>query len=446
MQRLRNPKFLPYLSIASALVSKGAEYGVLILAARMLDPYGFGAYTYLMMVVGLINAVVSGGGDMWLNRFTFSVSTAQGRAPRIWRYYLATALTISAAVLIAAALFLSLVRHDVIVFGAVNQFYFACAVACVMAVTGGLAESFLAILRAAGRVRLFFFLRDILRPITFISALLILQPSSADGVFAILFVVWAGMLLIAITVAASQRNSLLPKARFHLRRWIRLWRHTLGLMFGNLSSRLAVVIDAMVLTKIIGLANGGEYRTAAQFAIGFMVVQHFIFLGLPWQIHQTGDVKGLKAIEDRQRLLLILSLVALIILGFGSELILSLLGPRFIDMAPVFVLFLAIRFSDLLWGPQHEILISNGRAVQDAVANLIGLVAWIGFFGLLWTLFDPVAAAVAAAALSATAARLYRNKVITQSRLFAVFGHPLGPALPITAAIAVSIAAVVILG
>lgn len=446
MQRLKNPKLLPYLSITSALVSKGAEYGVLILAARMLDPYGYGAYTYLMMVVGLINAAVSGGGDMWLNRFTFSVSTDAGRAPRIWRYYLATAAMISVAVLISAAAFLLLVRNGAIQFGAVNQFYFACAVACLMAVTGGVTESFLAILRAAGKVRLFFLLRDILRPVAFIAALLIIRPTSADGVFAILLFIWLAMLVIAGVVAAGQRTTLLPRARFHMRRWVRLWRHTLGLLFGNISSRLAVIIDAMVLTKIIGLADGGEYRTAAQFAIGFMVVQHFIFLGLPWQIHQTGDVKGLKAIEDRQRLLLALSAVALVVLGLGSELILSLLGQRFTDMAPVFVLFLAIRFSDLLWGPQHEIMISNGRAVEDAYANLIGLSTWIVFFGILWSVLPPVAAAVAAAALSSAAARIYRNRVIQATSLYPVFGHPLGPALPIAAAIAIAGAAAYYLG
>lgn len=441
VSRIRNPSFLPYLSIASAVVSKGAEYGVLILAARLLDPYGFGAYTYLMMVVGLINAVVSGGGDMWLNRFTFRTASGAGRAPRIWRYYVATAAAISAIVLCGAFGFLLLVKYKIIVFGAVNQFYFACGIACIMAVTAGLTETFLAVLRAAGRVRLFFLLRDIARPLLFISALVLLRPKSADGVLAILLLVWGGMLAIAVGIAFTQSEKLLPRGRFVYTRWLRMWRHTAGLMFGNLSSRLAVVIDALVLTKIIGLANGGEYRSAAQFAIGFMVVQHFIFLGLPWQIHQTGDPKGIAMVQARQRLLLILSLVALATLASASELILSLLGDRFIDMAPVFVLFLAIRFGDLLWGPQHEILISNGRAFHDAFANLIGLLTWIAGFALLLTGLAPIAAAVAAAAISSAAAQAYRNRVIRNADLHPVYGHPLGPALPIVAAFCIAGAA-----
>ena len=71
---------LPVLAVLSAVWSRLGIYIVLVLAARNLPNDEFGVFAVLMAVAGIVNAMVSGGGDMWLSRFTWRSATQAKRA------------------------------------------------------------------------------------------------------------------------------------------------------------------------------------------------------------------------------------------------------------------------------------------------------------------------------------------------------------------------------
>ena len=153
-----------------------------------------------------------------------------------------------------------------------------------------------------------------------------------------------------------------------------LIKHTLLLMMTNIMSRASNYIDILVLLFFVGLADLGEYRIAAQFAIGFIVVQHFVFLSLPYQLRYVGSSAerqySRRILQDIQRNLLTLSLIALVFVLVLSEWLLSILGERFIESAHVVRAMFLIRFLELLWGPQHEVLISNGLVRFEVALHL----------------------------------------------------------------------------
>jgi O-antigen/teichoic acid export membrane protein len=277
---------------------------------------------------------------------------------------------------------------------------------------------------------MFFGMRDLFRPMILLISFYVLRPDTPDSAMLIICGVWGFILMLLMIYMLITSRLLLPRSRFTFRRWAKFLPHTTSLIFGNLTSRMAAYVDVLVLTYIVGLSLVGEYRTAAQFAIGFTVVQHFIFLGLPWQIHQRQDEAGLDRVRNRQRILLLLSLVALVVLSVMSEFILGLLGDRFIDMAPVFILFLSIRFAALLWGPQHEILISNGLALDEAYSYLTSFIVWIILFAGFYQLVSPLSASVAAGIGSAYAGQYHRWSIQKKHSLHAAFGHKFGPYAP----------------
>lgn len=409
----------------SAAISRAGDFAVVILAARLLDSFDFGAFTVFMVIIGLINALVSGGGDMWLNRFTVARFSQDGRVPRIWIYYIATSGALGAAAMLLGAIAVLATRADILHPGELDNYYFTAALAIAAAVIGGLAETVLALLRSAGRVALFFAIRDIARPILIFVALILIRPDTVDMVIGLTLGVWLSLFMISVLYCYAIRLATFPHSRFTISRWVRLSRHTMLLIGGNLTSRLAAYLDVFVLLEIIGFAAVGEYRAAAQFAIGFMVVQHFVFLGLPWQVHQLKTVAGAKAVDARQRLLLILSLLALCLLTGLSEWILLLLGERFVAMGPIFILFLCLRFSEITWGPQHEILISNGKALEDIKAGLVAIIIWIIAFSILYLFASAIASAICAAAAASFAGQVTRRRALTLAGVGPVYGHPL---------------------
>ena len=122
--------------------------------------------------------------------------------------------------------------------------------------------------------------------------------------------------------------------------------HTGGLIYGNFGSRLSIHIDVLVLAHLVNIASVGEYRAAAQFAIGFMVVQHFVFLSLPWQMRRTTQGSehgpGFAWVNLQQRSLLAVAGTAFVILWIFAEALLGLLGERFLVVTDIFRIFVLI--------------------------------------------------------------------------------------------------------
>lgn len=405
---------LSFLPLFSAIVSRLSGYAVLLIAARLLVPDEFGIFAALITVGAIVNALVSGGGDMWLNRFVRKTAAHHGRAPVIWPVY----LTICGGLAILTAMVTGFTAvtmdafapHGTVVLTAMAAFSVA-----------GLAEASLAIVRATGRITLFFVLRDYFAPLGFLALAALFRPDRAQDLFAIYGAIWCVTLVSVLTLMVVKRKDLLPGTRIRSRQWRIALRHSLELIISNLSSRLSVYADVLVLTFLISLGQLGEYRVGAQFAVGFMVVQHFVFLGLPWQLRQTGTEEQRRSayawVGARQRTLIILSFLALLLLVPGAEFLLSIFGERFVDATLILQLLLLARFVELLWGPQHEVLISNGRIRADAEANFASIAAWLPAFGMAVQVLPPEIAAVAAVAVGSLVGQGYRYRCLRREGL-----------------------------
>ncbi|MGE4219983.1 MAG: glycosyltransferase [Alphaproteobacteria bacterium] len=442
----------PVLAVASAIVSRLSVFAVLILAARLLDAREFGAFAVTGVVMALVMALVSGGGDMWLNPFTQRGAGDRPRAPRIWGAYLAICATIAALVGggMAVAVYLFGRSDSGIGLGALEGYHAAAVLGVLGGVFAGLTETLLAIMRASGRVAAFFVVRDLTLPLATLGLFVWVQPPSAfDAVLVQTVAAFGACLFVGLRVLGDRPSLPLPgRLRGAARR--RVIGHTLGLIYGNLGSRLSIYVDVLVLTYLLSLDDLGHYRAATQFAIGFMVVQHFVFLTLPWQMRRAGPgavaVEALRRVQTRQRLLLALSALAAAILMLAADPIMRLLGPHFVDAAPIFQLYVLLRAVGLMWGPNHELLVSNGRAGWDAHANLVGVAAWLLAFAAAYLAgANPVAAAIAASATGAIAAQGMRYRLVGRAGLIPVTGHPFGWTLPALLAAGIGAAAPLIL-
>lgn len=429
-QPLTLPDDLALLPIASAAVSRVSVYATLIVAARLLDAEQFGAYAVCLVVAGILSALVTGGGDMWLNRFTAELASVTGQAPRLWPVYFVIVLIISAFLLVIASL--------VEVLGGLPELFVALVLATVaVAVLVGMSEALLAVMRAGGAVRLFFITRDILAPIGYLVLLLWFQPATAKDALYLYVLLWGAGFVAVASRLVWRAPLMLPAIKPPAIAWLPVVRHTMGLIYGNLTSRLSIYVDVLILTTILSMTLIGEYRVAAQFAIGFMVIQHFVFLGLPWQMRrshkQSLASSGLVIVVKRQRILLLLAALGGIAIAAAAHPLLELLGDRFVGMVPVFRLLLLTRFVSLLWGPQHEVLVSNGLPTKDAHANVLSLAVWVAAFMGMMTMADPLKSAIVANILSAVALHTYRMRILRLNGLPEIYGHGIGASAPIVA-------------
>ena len=421
---LRNAR--PGVAIASALVSRLALFAQVVLAARLLAPTEFGVFAVLLTVFGLLTAVISGG-DMWLNRFNWRSEAGARRAPRVWRPYLALS-AISSVVVAGAGQLAGFLPEPVAGFAA------PIAAMATAAAVAGFTEALLATTRASGWVGTFFTLRDVIAPLAILALMLAATDPDAADLFAIYAQVYAVVGGTVAALIALNAGTLLPPADLRVRLWRRFVTHSLGIAYGNLGSRLVTYADVFVLSALINIAEVGEYRVAAQIAVGFMVVQHFLFLGLPWQLRRIGRSHlpgpGQVRVLSQQRLLLVLAGVAAVVLVGGAEPILALFGPRFTTMADALRLLIVVRLAALLWGPLHEVLVSAGRAIDDAHANLIGLAAWLAGFWAAETALAPIAAAIIANACAVAAGQGARHLRLRARGLSPTLGHPGGVGVP----------------
>jgi len=420
-------------AVASAVVSRGAPLLAVFVAARLLSPEQFGGFAVAMAVHNLLGALVSGGGDLWLNRFTWRPFAKGNWAAAVRYRYLEICLAIAGVVAVG-----TVAVSFVPALGKWHELTLAIGLsACVV----GLSEVLFAILRSGGQVVPFFLLRDLIGPVLFVLLLLVVAPQSAAA--AILLLPVAAALPVVVTAFFLRAKGLIRDGRRNAQRICsglrlqRLLRHTAVLLIGNLVSRLAGTIDIYVLGALVSAATIGEYRVAGQLALGFLVVQHFVFLGLPWQMRRFGSPDEIAAryAEVRKRYLLLMgaSSLALIALLAVSEPLLALFGPRFVAVQSIFGLLLAIRYINLLWGPQHQMLVSNGYIMKDVLAFAVALLVWIGVFALFSRFTDLMYAAAIGHAAASLAAHYYRHRL-----LLALGITPLVTAWPMIIAIAAS--------
>lgn len=379
------------LATGAAAMSRLSMLLITLINTQYLPLSEFGTYTVLMLIANMVSAFVSCGGDMWLNRFTRHHHARMAKAPLVSEYYFKISSCLAAFVVSVALGFM--------LFGqpAFNYQGMAVAFCLLWAACAGLIETLLAIMRTTNDIRRFFIIRDFIMPVSLIFCVVFLKINSALHFYALAFTIWAVTFLSIICLMYNQASLYILNITKTSHQWKPLRKgllaYTAGLIINNFLTRLANGFDTLILSRICPISMVGKYRFSTHIANGFLVVQHFVFLALPWHLRQPKvaltevsltQKEGIQTVYLRQKMLLLTALPALIVLMLSSKYLLGFLGYEFESVAPLFCIFLVFRFSELLWGPQHEILISNNLVKQNTYAYIfaIGMGAlsfWVGY-------------------------------------------------------------------
>lgn len=395
------------LATLAAVVSRLSMLLITLINTQFLSSEEFGLFAILSLIVNIVMAFVSCGGDMWLNRFCRYRHMKFGKAPIVTRFYLQISLGLASVVVMGALGFAIFGRNTF------DNQGLAIALCLLWAAASGLMETVLAILRTTNEIHRFFMIRDLFLPITLMVTIAVLKINTALEFFLIALILWSGTLLFLLTYMIRRASIYMPRSIWtwqYLRK--ELIGYTANLVTNNFTSRIASSFDTLLLARILPIGVVGRYRLVAHFANAFSVIQHFVFLTLPWHFRQQNNVASIgnprATVRFRQQLLLLSALPALLILTFAAKPLLSLLGTDYESMSVVLCLLLLIRFSELLWGPQHETLISNNEVSEDTKANLVSIVLGMTLFfsGLYY--MDPIKSAVAAIAVASFSGQLTR--------------------------------------
>ncbi len=404
-----------FLAVAGAGVSRLSTLILLLLGSQVMLPDEFGIFALLFMISGMISAIVSGGGDMWLNQFTRYHSASEGKSPFVSKYYLIISGNLGLFFVVSSVLAIIL---SIPLLGTTTQ---VIGFALLYGTICGINEAFLAILRTTNRVSHFFIIRDLFLPLLLTSLVILLKISNVRDFFAISSGIFGAFSLCMLAFFIKHEEVYIPKNKRLKFKMTSFFSYTFALIANNLSSRLAAGLDSIVLTFFIPLSILGHYRLCTQLANGFIVVQHFVFLALPWHFHSSSDRltrgAGIKEIHYRHKLLMLSAFPILIFLILFSKEFLSFLGPEAVSLQTAFITILFVRFCDILWGPLHERLVSNGKIIEDIKANILAILIWLFVFSLYLQNSSPVTAACIGVACSSFSAQFLRYNILKKYKL-----------------------------
>ncbi len=386
-----------------ALYSKSSLLVNLLIANTFMDPKEFGRLSLFLILANVVAAVVSCGGDMWLNQFTRRSNAANSESSLLSRDYLQLSSKIGSTVMLTAI---------VLIF--INQDY---SLALFTAAVLGLNETGLAIIRSSNRVMKFFIIRDIIFPALLTALLFIIKPLSVNHYFAITIAVNILFFLVILFYLYKYKSIYLRKSNLIQQKNILFY--TAGLIINNFISRLNGAIDALLLGHYLPIDLVGKFRLGTQVANGFMILQHYLCLSMPWQLFNPKNKKTVSLIKQNHMFLLALTLVSVIIMILLNPLLPLVLGT-FTDTLriPLFIILL-VRFLELLWGPQHELLISNGKITEDTIASIIGFFAFIiGFFVSHLLNISVLYSITAGLCLSAHVSQIVRRYILKKENLY----------------------------
>lgn len=344
-----------------ALYSKSSILFNLLIANTFMDPKEFGRLSLFLIFANVIAAVVSCGGDMWLNQFTRKSNASNNESSLFSRDYLKLSLKIAAiTTIIALILFFTALDYSLALFVAVSL---------------GLNEMGMAIIRSSNRVMKFFIVRDIIFPGILTASLFIIKPLSVSYYFTITIIVNTIFFVITLFYLKKHKHVYLRKSNLIQQKNILFY--TAGLITNNFISRLNGAIDTLLLGHYLPIDLVGKFRLGTQVANGFMILQHYLCLSMPWQLFNPKNKKTVSLIKQNHMFLLVLTLLSVIIIFLLNPFLPLVLGTFTETLRiPLFIILL-VRFLELLWGPQHEILISNGKISEDTLASIAGIIAFI---------------------------------------------------------------------
>ncbi len=176
----------------------------------------------------------------------------------------------------------------------------------------GLNETGMAIIRSSNRVTKFFIVRDILFPGLLTALLFIIKPLSVDCYFIITIFVNALFFIVILFYLYKYKNIYLRKSNLMQQKSILLY--TAGLITNNFVSRLNGAIDTLLLGHYLPIDLVGKFRLGTQVANGFMILQHYLCLSMPWQLFNPKNKKTVSLIKQNHMFLLALTLLSVIVI------------------------------------------------------------------------------------------------------------------------------------
>lgn len=386
-----------------ALYSKSSLLVNLLIANTFMDPKEFGRLSLFLILANIVAAVVSCGGDMWLNQFTRRSNANNNESSLLSRDYLHLSLKIAFIVTtIAATLYFITLDYSLALFAAIAL---------------GLNETGMAIIRSSNRVMKFFIVRDILFPGILTASLFIIRPLTVSYYFTIIIIVNAAFFIITLLYLKKHKEIYLRRSS--LIQIKNILFYTTGLIINNFISRLNGAVDTLVLGHYLSIDLVGKFRLGTQVANGFMILQHYLCLSMPWQLFNPKNKKTISLIKQSHMFLLSLTLISVIAIILLNPFLHLVLGTFTETLRiPLFIILL-VRFLELLWGPQHELLISNGKITQDTVASLIGLAAFVISFLICYLLNISILYSITIGlCLSAHISQITRRYILKKENLY----------------------------
>ncbi len=405
-------------TIGAAAVSRLSLLLITLVNTQMMSADEFGTFAVLFLVANMVMAFVSCGGDMWLNRFTRSRHSLNKRPPIVSGLYLNISASLAGVVMLSALYFSIFGKGD---FSGRGLGIAWCLLWAAMA---GLLESILAVLRITHVIQRFLMIRDFLMPVSLIIAVFILKIKTAELFFMTASAIWILTLGFLCAFMLKNNHFLLRSQKQGKRFKTVVVGHTISLILNNFLARLANGQDTFLLARVESVNLVGRYRFVSHFAYAFNIIQHFVFLAFPWQLGQASrqmTAQGLQMVKFRQRLLLASALPALIILIFLAKPLLGLMGSGFQSMRFPLSMFLIIRFSELLWGPQHEVLVSNKKVNWDTLTHVICIAVGLLVFFIALPYKGGVTSGLMSVGFSSAAGQLARYFILKKYHLAA---HP----------------------
>jgi O-antigen/teichoic acid export membrane protein len=391
------------VSFFGALYSKSSLLVNLLIANTFMHPTEFGRLSLFLILANVAAAVVSCGGDMWLNQFTRKSNATNSESSLLSRDYLQLSLKIASGVTSIAV---------VCIFIALDY-----SLALFTAVALGLNETGMAIIRSSNRVMKFFIVRDILFPGLLTASLFIIKPLSVEHYFIITIIANTLFFITMLFYLYKYKNIYLRKSNLIQQRNVIFY--TGGLIINNFISRLNGAIDTLLLGHYLSIDLVGKFRLGTQVANGFMILQHYLCLSMPWQLFNPKNKKTVSLIKQNHMFLLVLTLLSIIVIFLLNPFLPLVLGT-FTDTlsAPLFIILL-VRFLELLWGPQHELLISNGKIKEDTLASITGLFTFIMGFLICHLLNISILYSITAGlCLSAHVSQIVRRHILRKENLY----------------------------
>jgi len=184
-------KLISYLKDGSlvgffgAIYSKSSILVNLLIANTFMNATEFGRLSLFLILANVVAAIVSCGGDMWLNQFTRRSNAHNSESSLFSRDYLFLSLKI-ASIIISIAIVLLFITLDY-------------SLALFTAVVLGLNEMGMAIIQSSNRVMKFFIVRDILFPGLLTASLFVIKPLSVHYYFLITIIanaIFFGVILL----------------------------------------------------------------------------------------------------------------------------------------------------------------------------------------------------------------------------------------------------------